>query len=263
MSNSLLYAVANHVALITLNRPERMNAWTREMGTAYFDALDRANADPQVRVIVVTGAGRGFCPGADMDLLQNLSTGSQQLAQETRDAAHPTKINKPVIAAINGACAGLGMAVALACDLRFAAAGAKFTTAFSRRGLIAEHGLSWTLPRLVGQSVAMDLLLSARVFEAAEAKELGVVNQVFSADELMAKTMAYAHELSSKVCPTSMAIIKRQVLRHGGLPLKEAMAESMTLMQASLKRPDFKEGVASYLEKRDPHFGPVISELGI
>lgn len=260
MSDTVLYTAADKVATITLNRPERLNAWTGEMGTAYFDALDRAAADPDVRVIVVTGAGRGFCAGADMDMLQGIGAaggaGGGGGQAETRQHTHALTIPKPVIAAINGACAGLGFVHALACDLRFAASGAKFTTAFGRRGLIAEHGVSWTLPRLVGQAVALDLLLSGRVFQAEEAYELGVVNKVVAADALMDEVLAYARELATYVSPASMAVMKHQVYNHPQMPIEEALADSEQLMATSLKGADFKEGVASFVQKRDPNFAP-------
>jgi enoyl-CoA hydratase/carnithine racemase len=256
VTDTVLYERRDRVALITLNRPERLNAWTAELGTGYFDALDRAADDPEVRVIVVTGAGKGFCAGADMDLLQGIGSGRAGADEETRLHTHALTIPKPVIAAVNGACAGLGLVHAMACDLRFAASGAKFTTAFSRRGLIAEHGISWTLPRLVGQAVALDLLLSGRVVLAEEAYELGLVNRVVAADRLLDETLAYAEELASSVSPTSMAVIKHQVYNHPQLPLEQALAESNDLMRASLKGSDFTEGVASFVEKRPPRFAP-------
>jgi enoyl-CoA hydratase/carnithine racemase len=257
MGETVRYEVTDRVAVVTLDRPERLNAWTGELGTAYFDALDRAAADPEVRVVVVTGAGKGFCAGADMELLQGIGSGGDGGGPaETRKHTHALSVPKPVIAAVNGACAGLGLVHALACDLRFAAAGAKFTTAFSRRGLIAEHGISWTLPRLVGQAVALDLLLSGRVFLADEALQLGVVNRVFAPEALMDETLAYARDLATSVSPTSMAVIKRQVYSHPLLALDEALAESNRLMAASLRGPDFVEGVASFVEKRPPAFAP-------
>jgi enoyl-CoA hydratase/carnithine racemase len=255
-NSSVLYEVNDNVAVITLNRPERLNAWNGELGTAYFNALDRAEADPEVKVIVVTGAGRGFCAGADMDVLQGIQSGGQSGEPDRRDATYVLGIKKLVIAAVNGACAGLGFVHAVACDLRFAAEGAKFTTAFSRRGLIAEHGVSWTLPRLVGQAVAIDLLASGRVFLAEEAKEMGVVNKVFPAESLLAETLAYARDVAANVSPTSIAVIKEQVYNHPGMAIADAMTESNEFMRASLKRSDFKEGVASFLEKRPPMFEP-------
>ncbi len=258
--DAVLYEVRDRTALITLNRPERLNAWNSAIHQGYFDSLDRAAADPEVRVIVVTGAGRGFCAGADMNVLQGIgdNDGGEDSGREPdpRNHTHAMTIPKPIIAAVNGACAGLGFVHALACDLRFAAEGAKFTVAFSRRGLIAEHGCSWTLPRLVGQAVALDLMLSGRVFLAEEAKELGVVNQVFAPDELLDATMAYAKDLADNVSPTSMAVMKHQVYNHPMLPIGDALAESNQFMRESLRRPDFKEGVASFVEKRPPEFAP-------
>ena len=175
---------------------------------------------------------------------------------DIRNATYPISIPKPIIAAVNGACAGLGLVHALACDLRFAAEGAKFTVAFSRRGLIAEHGLSWTMPRLVGQSVALDLIMSGRVFLADEAKELGIVNRVCPPEALLDETLAYADDLATNASPTSMAIMKHQIYNHPMMSLSEAMAESNRLMRESLRRPDFKEGVASFVEKRVPNFAP-------
>jgi enoyl-CoA hydratase/carnithine racemase len=250
------FEVADAVATITFARPERHNAWTSEMGEQYFDHLERAAADPGVRAIVVTGAGRSFCPGADMEGLQAAaSAGAAQAG--TRPQTFPLGVPKPIIAAINGACAGIGLAQALMCDLRFAAAGAKLTTSFARRGLIAEHGTSWLLPRLVGTARALDLLLSARVVLAEEARELGLVNQVVPPEQLLPVALDYARDLARNSSPTSMSVIKRQVLRHLDLPLDEAMAESDALMAQSLRRPDFAEGVASFVERRPPRFEPL------
>jgi enoyl-CoA hydratase/carnithine racemase len=253
------------VALNTLNRPDRLTAWSPAIHRGYFSSLDRAAADPDVRVIVVTGAGRGFCAGADMDALQSLGAAADPRGDVGADAAeswqhtHAMTIPKPVIAAVNGACAGLGFVHALACDLRFAAAGAKFTVAFGRRGLIGEHGMSWTLPRLVGQAVALDLMLSSRVFLAEEALELGVVNRVFPPDELLDATIEYADDLATNVSPMSMAVMKRQVYTHPAMTIDDALDESNRLMNESLRRPDFKEGVASFVEKRPPNFAPYSS----
>lgn len=251
----VLYDVDGAVATITLNRPDRLNAWTGPLGTAYFDALDAAADDEAVRVIVVTGAGKGFCAGADMDMLQGIgSAGGEVREPETRAHTHATAVPKPVIAAINGACAGLGLVHAAMADIRFAASGAKFTTAFSRRGLVAEHGISWVLPRLVGQSVAMDLLMSGRVFLADEAAELGFVNKVVPADQLMTTTLEYAHDLAQNAAATSMSVIKAQVYDHFDMTLHDSLQDTNVLMARSLKRPDFKEGVASFVEKRSPNF---------
>jgi len=255
---AVLYEVRDRIAVITLNRPERLNAWNPDINQGYFDSLDRAAADDDVRVIVVTGAGRGFCAGADMNVLQGIESGTNEPSSEadTRAHTHAMGIPKPVIAAINGACAGLGFVHALACDVRFAAEGAKFTAAFSRRGLIAEHGSSWTLPRVVGQGVALDLMISGRVFLADEAKELGVVNKVFPADTLMDETLAYAKDMADNVSPTSMAVMKHQLYNHPMMAVGDALAESNKFMRESLRRPDFKEGVSSFVENRPPNFAP-------
>lgn len=257
----VLYEADQGVATITLNRPDRLNAWTGPMGRAYFDALDRAADDPDVRVIVITGAGRGFCAGADMDMLQGIGdAGGTAGDPDTRPHTYATSIPKPVIAAINGACAGLGFVHAMMADIRFAADGAKFTTAFSRRGLVAEHGVSWVLPRLVGQAVALDLLMSGRVFLADEAAELGVVNRTVPAEELMSTAMDYARELADNVASTSMAVIKHQVYNHYEQSLADSLTDTNTLMARSLRRSDFKEGVASFVDKRMPNFVSVTRE---
>ena len=252
------------IALLTLNRPERLNAWNGDLATRYFELLDEAAADPEVKVIVVTGAGRGFCAGADMDTLQGIGasagSGGAESAAGGRPQYHTTTVPKPVIAAVNGACAGIGMVQALMCDIRFAAAGAKFTTAFSRRGLIAEYGMSWILPRLVGPAKAMDLLFSGRVFLAEEAAEMGLVNEVVPPEHLLDRALEYAAELATYASPTSMAVMKQQVYADQHRTLIEASTNSIELMKASLRRPDFKEGVASFLQKRNPSFTPVVAE---
>lgn len=249
------------IALITLNRPERLNAWNGPLATSYFELLDQAAADPAVKVIVVTGAGRGFCAGADMDTLQGIGassgSGGAESAAGGRPQYHTTLIPKPVIAAVNGACAGIGMVQALMCDIRFAAAGAKFTTAFARRGLIAEYGMSWVLPRLVGQARALDLLFSGRVFLAEEAAQMGLVNEVVAPESLLDRALEYAAELATFASPTSMAVMKRQVYADWDRTLVGATEDAVELMKASLRREDFKEGVASFLQKRNPTFAPV------
>ena len=264
-NDTVLYEVDDGVAVVTLNRPERLNAWTGELGTGYFDALDRAAADPDVRAVVVTGAGRGFCAGADMDNLQGISSGggesggdAPRLRAERHDYA--LTIPKPVVAAINGACAGLGFVHAMMCDVRFAAEGAKFTSAFARRGLIAEHGVAWMLPRVVGPSHALDILMSGRVFLASEAKEMGVVSKVVPRDELLSAAVSYARDLGRYSAPWSMAQIKRQVWGQLDQARSDALEESNALMRESLRRTDFKEGVQSFVEQRDPNFEPVVTD---
>jgi len=257
MSETVLMQIEDGVALLTLNRPQRLNAWTAEMEHAYFDRLERCARDEDVRAIVVTGAGRGFCAGADMDQLQALGEAggaAGEPVRERRAQTFPLTIPKPIVAAINGPCAGIGLVQALMCDLRFAAAGAKLTTAFARRGLVAEHGISWMLPKLVGPARALDLLLSARVVLAEEACELGLVGRVLAPDELLAATLRYARELAVNCSPASMATIKRQVYGDLARSLPDALADADRLMLASFAQPDFPEGVASFVERRAPRF---------
>lgn len=258
-SSVVLYEVSDGICTVTLNRPERNNAWTAQLEVEYFDALDRAASDDEARVIVVTGAGKSFCPGADMNVLQGIENGGRGEGSPGRQRlhTHTQTIPKPVIGAINGACAGVGFAQTLHMDVRFAAAGAKFTTAFVRRGLIAEHGTSWMLSRLAGPAKALDLLLSGRVFLAEEAKDLGIVNDVFPREELLDRTYAYARDLAVNCSPKSMATMKAEVYRHLHLDENDAIKEANQLMVRSFSFPDFKEGVQSFVEKREPAFEPL------
>ncbi len=259
----VLYSTREGIATVTFNRPDRLNAWTPQLGAQYFAALDAAMADTDVQVVVVTGFGRGFCAGADMGLLQAVGSETADLTAGERDERHqyyPATLPKPVIAAINGPVAGIGLVIALFCDIRFAAEGAKMTTAFSQRGLIAEHGMSWVLPRLVGPENALDLLLSGRVFTAEEAKALGLVSHLSSPERLMADVMAYAGQLVERSAPSSMATMKRQVWQHLDADLESSLEESIQLMGESLKGGDFREGVASFVEKRRPNFRPIGAE---
>lgn len=258
--NEVLYEQpAPGVALLTLNRPDRLNAWNGALAVQYFAALDRAANDKDVKVIVITGAGRGFCAGADMDALQGVSDRPDGAPDMTarRGPHETTLIPKPVIAAVNGACAGVGMVIALMCDIRFAAADAKFTTAFSRRGLVAEYGISWILPRLVGTSNAFDLLYSGRVFLGDEAARMGLVNEALPHEAVLDRALSYAIELATVASPTSMAVMKRQLYADWDRPLRDATDTAVDLMLASLRRSDLREGITSYFEKRPPQFGPV------
>src|SRR5919199_307418 len=214
MSEVVTRTIEDGVALLTLNRPDRLNAWTAEMQRLYFDYLDDASGREDVRVIVVTGAGRGFCAGADMALLQGIGSGDGADADAPRDdrpQRFPLGIPKPIVAAINGACAGIGLVQALMCDIRFAAADAKLTTAFARRGLVAEHGISWVLPRLAWPARALELLVSGRVVLGDEAERLGLVNRALPRETVLEEALAYARDLAANCAPASMAAMKRQV----------------------------------------------------
>ena len=255
----VLYEVGSGIAEVTLNRPQALNAWTPELGSAYFDRLEEADADPDARAIVVTGAGRGFCAGADFDYLQDVYEGRRPTGDDPRPQSLPRSLGKPVIAAINGPCAGLGFVMAMMCDLRFAAAGAKMTTAFARRGLIAEYGLSWILGRVAGPSRALDLLLSGRTFLAEEAERIGVVDRLADPGRALDDARAYATELIENSSPASMATIKRQVYDDLERELEEAGRVAKEYMADSFTRPDFREGVESFVERRTPNFPPLAS----
>ena len=261
----VLYDVRDSgVAVVTLNRPERMNAWGGGLAAEFYRCVDRADSDARVRVIVVTGSGRAFCVGADMGGLETISgasEGSEGVDVSTlvgdRQPYFVTGLRKPVIAAINGPCAGIGLTLALMCDIRFAAAGAKFTTAFARRGLIAEYGISWILPRVVGWCAAQDLLLSGRTFRAEEAAELGMVKEVVPADEVLPRALAYAEDVAANCAPSSMAVIKSQLYGDALRPLADASDDAEKLMYESMNRPDFIEGITAFFEKRQPNFSPL------
>lgn len=246
------------VLVLTLNRPDRLNAWNDALEARYYDLLDEAEADPEVRAIVLTGAGRGFCAGADMDDLAAAGEGTRDMEAILRDRPRPRTfpltIRKPLIAAINGAAAGLGLVEALYCDIRFSTPEAKFTTAFARRGLIGEYGITWLLPRLIGQSAALDLLLSARVIRGEEAHRLGLVDRLASRETIVEEAVAYATELAEHSSPTSMAIIKAQVQADLDRTFAESVAAADELMIESFARPDVAEGVQSYNEQRPPAF---------
>jgi enoyl-CoA hydratase/carnithine racemase len=263
----ILYEVEDGVAVVTLNRPDRLNAWRAEMEREVREAMKTAAEDDAVRVIVLTGAGRGFCAGADMGGLQSISgagavegrrrpgpfdAGSRSDFQ--KQYSYFPAVPKPIIAAINGACAGLGMVMALYADIRFASDAAKFTTAFARRGLIAEHGISWLLPRLVGMGNAADLMYSARKIGAIEAKEMGLVNRVIPHQSFMDEVMDYARMMASEVSPRSQREMKRELWNAQFQTLGQAIDSANADMPGSFVSEDFKEGVAHFLEKRAPAF---------
>jgi enoyl-CoA hydratase/carnithine racemase len=262
MTDSDLVLAERHgaVLLLTLNRPDRLNAWNDALEERYFGLLDEAGADPEVRAVVVTGAGRGFCAGADFEDLQQIGSpgaDAASLPARKQPRERPLSFRKPLIAAINGAVAGLGLVEALYCDLRFCVPSAKFTTAFVRRGLIAEYGIAWLLPRLIGQSRALDLLLSGRVIQGEEALAMGLADRLAEPHVLVETAVAYAAELATFCSPESMRIIKEQVLQAMDSDLPTAITRANALMIASFQHPDAAEGVASYLEKRQPKFLPL------
>ncbi len=261
----ILYEVSERIATITLNRPDRMNAWTATMERDVRHAMEQAAGDDDVRVIVLTGAGRAFCAGADMEALKAIDPSEIRRGETTpfdmnrradwqaRYAYYPA-IPKPVIGMLNGATAGIGLVHALYCDLRFAADNTVFTTAFARRGLIAEHGISWMLPRIIGHANALDLLMSARRVPSEEALRIGLVNRLYPPDQLREQTYAYARDLADFVSPSAISVIKRQLYDVPFQTLAEATIDANREMQIALKGSDFREGVASFVEKRPPRF---------
>lgn len=268
------YDVADRIATITLHRPERMNAWTGRLHAEYRSLLARAADDHSVRVIVITGSGRGFCVGADSRALEGhvdrggydpglgddvAMPGYGVRPEFDADFAYQFGIAKPIIAAINGPAAGVGLVLACYCDLRFAAAGVKLTTSHGRLGLPAEYGLSWLLPRLVGVTRAADLLLSSRIVMSEEAERIGLVNQVVPGEELMATTYAYARQLATEIAPSSLAATKLQLYRDLHGDVASSVRDAGERLAAMMRGRDFAEGVAALTEKRPPHFADPLS----
>src|SRR6202046_3231784 len=255
-SQEILYSVANRVATITLNRPDKLNAWTAVMEKEVSSAMENAERDHDVRVIVLTGAGRGFCAGADMSLLSAVAehgfvdqNREEQRRESARDGvpldfqkrySYFPAIGKPVIAAINGPVVGLGLVITLYCDLRLASDAARFSTTFARRGLVAEYGMAWMLPRIVGIANALDLLFSARTIDAPEAMRMGLVNRVLPQQTFLESVREYAQELASNVSPRSLRMIKRQVYGAMSQTLGEAFDISVREMMACFRTEDFK-----------------------
>ncbi|SEB04625.1 Enoyl-CoA hydratase [Variovorax sp. YR216] len=260
-------ATEGRVRTITLNRPDRLNAWTHRMEAEFRRAIEAADVDEGVRAIVVTGAGRGFCAGADMDILEAGAAGAVGEPVVAPAESPPSgieanyawkfsyllRVRKPIFVAINGPIAGIGLCMAVFCDFRYMAEGQRLTTAFAKRGLIAEHGISWMLPRLVGPTNALDLLLSARTLVTAEAAALGLVKALPS-EGFLSKVQAIARDMTENASPRSIGVIKRQVYDSLFQDLNTAWRRADEEMQASFASEDFREGVAHFLEKRPPAF---------
>ncbi|MBI1211290.1 MAG: enoyl-CoA hydratase [Alphaproteobacteria bacterium] len=261
------YAVAEQIATITLSRPKRRNAWTGRMHTEYRWCLQQADGDAGVRVIVVTGdpQGNAFCAGADLQALEGHAEKGRYDAGITTEIARPGYgvdpnfdatfayhfgLTKPVIAAINGAAAGVGLVLAAYADLRFSVPGAKFTTAHGRFNFPAEFGLSWLLPRIVGLTHANDVLLSSRVFTSEEAMAMGFLNKLLPAEELMAHVTTYAKALAATVAPGSARETKHQIYRDLHRDAARAVTDAEHLMESMIRHPDYAEGVKAWLEKR-------------
>ena len=268
----ITYEASEGIATCTLSRPEQLNAYTPRMGIELRDAMYAAAADDEVRAIILTGAGRGFCAGADMKLLGAFSgagrmTDTGSLPEVTQpeppgpvrpdfrtEYSYLMSIPKPVIAAINGPAAGVGFVFALFCDIRLAAASARMGAIFSRRGLVAEYGISWILPRLVGLANANDILFSGRLVTAAEAERMGLVSRVFDDADFAAEARSYARDLVERSSPRSIRVMKRQVYEDQTNTLATSVEVALREMHESLGSEDFREGVAHFMEKRAPKF---------
>lgn len=245
------------VLLLTLNRSHRLNAWNNALEELYYGFLDEADNDPEVRAVVVTGAGRAFCSGADMDDLARAGEALESDLVRPRPREFPLSLRKPLIGAINGPAVGLGMVEALYCDVRFADTTTAFHTAFVRRGLVAEYGIAWMLPRIIGHGSAAEILLSGRPMPAEEAHNLGLVSRVVEPGQLVDQAVAYARMLATECAPSSIATIKEQLAAAADVGFTEAAASAEKLMLESFGTPDHAEGVASFVEKRSPRFAPL------
>ena len=260
------------IAIIWLNRPQRMNAWTGRLHMEYRYLLQQANDDDAVRTIVVIGRGKGFCVGGDSEALSSHADRGAYNSGISADIAKPGfgtyehfdaafayhfGLNKPVIAAMNGPAAGVGLALACFADLRFAVPGAKFTTAHGKLNLPAEYGLSWMLPKIVGLGRANDLLLTSRVFTSDEALQFGFVNQIFEPADLVERTLAYAHQLVTSVSPNSLRQTRWQIYKDLHRDVASSVIESERLIEDMATEEDFKEGIAALVEKRPPNWPSV------
>ena len=262
MPEHILCEVHDPVATITLNRPDALNAFTYAMLADLRAAIDAAAADPAVVGIVITGAGRGFCAGLDADVLAQASEPGQPNRQRkgVEDEDLPglftyfLSVEKPIIAAINGVAAGGGFVMAALSDVRVAGQSAAFTTIFSKRGLVSEHGSAWILPRLMGPGRALDLLWSSRKISAAEAHATGLVEYLVDDDALVGAAQGYVRDLAANVSPASLRDTKRLVYDNLGIEYGPALRQAHVLQEASLLRRDAVEGVQSFVERRPPLF---------
>jgi enoyl-CoA hydratase/carnithine racemase len=261
----ILFETMGRVALIRLNRPAQLNALTYRMLADIRRLVGEAEKDPEVTAIAFVGEGRGFCSGLDAEVLRQTTAAGESRPTERAETARADPpgmfsylpfVSKPVISAVNGVAAGGGFILAMMSDLRFGSEAASFTTVFSKRGLIAEHGASWVLPRLVGPSRAMDLLWSSRRVTADEALRIGLLDRVVPPDALLESLVAYVDDLAAQISPSAIAVMKSQVWRHLSEPLLPALADADRLTQAQLKHPDAYEGAMALIERRAPNFQP-------
>ena len=255
------YQLHGKVAVLTIDRPERHNAWTFEVEKELFDLADRADSDDRVGAVVLTGAGTSFCPGMDMKVLAGLGAGPG-VAARPRPATHLRTMRKVTVAAINGGCAGVGLVQALCCDIRFAADEARISCAFTRRGTPAEYGVSWLLPRLIGLADATDLLLSGRTIGAAEAERLRLVTRTAPRANLLALAVEYAQDIAVHCAPLAVQAVKAQLDADTTGQLPDSVAEARRIAHEPGRRPDVAEGARAFLEKRPPAFAALPARVG-
>jgi enoyl-CoA hydratase/carnithine racemase len=262
------YEVADHVLTITLDRPDRLNAFTPTMQSELIDAFDRADADDDVRAVIVTGAGRGFCAGADLERGGSTFDWRERQSGEDvpRDGGGQVVLRifdclKPVIAAINGPAVGVGITMTLPMDVRIAAEGAKLGFVFSRRGIVPEACSSWFLPRIVGISQAMEWVATGRVFSAEDGLAGGLVRSVHAPDELLAAARSLAQEIADNAAPVSVALARRMMwtLLGADHPMAAHRADSRAMF-ARGQSADAREGVTAFLEKRPARFTDRVSD---
>ena len=256
----LLYDVQDRIATLTLNRPERLNALGDTLRDDLFDAVTKSAADPNVGVLVITGAGRGFCSGGDVKSMSERNQSGQVSALGEKLAPMRDRIilamrdcPKPVIAAVNGAAAGAGMNMALACDMRVASTAAKFSQAFVKRGLHPDWGGTWFLPRLVGTAKACELIFTGESIDAAEALELGIVNAVVAPEELMAETYKLARKMVAGA-PIAIQLAKRAIYHNQDVDLRAGLEFETFAQNICRETDDAREGIKAFVEKRAPAF---------
>jgi enoyl-CoA hydratase/carnithine racemase len=256
----LTLEIDDPVAILRLDRPEKLNAFTYDTLAEIRRAIAAAAADPAVVGIVITGNGRGFCAGLDAQTLAAVTSGGAQRRAPADPDQVPglftyfLEVPKPIIAAVNGVAAGGGVVLAAMCDVRFASTAASFTTVFLKRGLVAEHGTSWILPRLLGSGRALDLLWTSDRIDGATAQQIGLVEHLCEPENLVARACSYVRRIAASASPAAVADTKRMVYRHFGMGYPEALREADRIQWAALERPDAAEGARALLERREPKF---------
>ena len=260
----VLSEVDGGVGLITLNRPDKLNAWTPAMRLAYFDTLEMFASDPDVRAIVVRGAGRGFCSGADLSIIRAPDATSEAArAAESRQYWFPLSIGKPIVAAIHGPCLGIGLQQAMFCDIRFAARDARIGAPYVRRGIVGEMGITWMLSRLCGVGAANDIMLSGRMLSGEEAARIGLVNEAVEPDQVFERAMTYARDLAANCSPLAMRTVKMQMYQDLMDGFTPSFARSERLLDEVLRGEDVKEGIAAAREKRPVRFPGLDPDLAL